>query len=57
MKQATIKQEAKLQQEAAAKSEHHPAYGALEGMITILPGVDLTEPSYSDWKKLYGEDR
>ena len=29
---------------------------ALKGMITILPDVDLTEPAYADWKKLYGED-
>jgi hypothetical protein len=33
----------------------HPAWGALKGMITIPEGVDLTEPSYPDWKKLYGE--
>lgn len=36
--------------------KHHPAYGALKGMITILPGVDLTEPLFEDWKELYGED-
>jgi hypothetical protein len=35
----------------------HPAWGALKGMITLLPDVDLTEPSYPDWKKLYGEDK
>lgn len=34
----------------------HPAWGALKGMITIAPDVDLTEPSYPDWKKLYGEE-
>lgn len=36
--------------------KHHPAYGALKGMITILPGVDLTEPAFEDWKELYGEE-
>ena len=35
----------------------HPAWGALKGMITIPPGVDLTEPTYADWKALYGEDK
>ena len=35
----------------------HPAWGAMKGMITIVPGVDLTAPSYDDWKKLYGEDK
>jgi hypothetical protein len=54
MKQEPIKQEEKPPHPAAAK--HHPAYGALKGMITILPGVDLTEPAYPDWKKLYDED-
>lgn len=33
----------------------HPAWGAMKGMITLLPGVDLTAPTYEDWKKLYGE--
>lgn len=57
MKQASIKHDTKPLQEAADKQTHHPAYGALKGMITIPPGVDLTEPSYSDWRKLYGEDK
>ncbi|KKB13087.1 hypothetical protein VE25_03825 [Devosia geojensis] len=34
----------------------HPAFGALKGLITIKPGVDLTEPAFEDWRKLYGED-
>lgn len=54
MKQATIKQDEK---QPVAKTKHHPAYGAMKGMITLLPGVDLTEPSYPDWKVLYGEDK
>jgi hypothetical protein len=35
----------------------HPAWGAMKGMITLLPDVDLTAPSYDDWKTLYGEDK
>lgn len=37
------------------KIGHHPAFGALKGMITLLPGVDLTEPAFEDWEDLYGE--
>ena len=58
MKQPNIKHDTQpAEQNGEAKPEHHPAYGALKGMITLLPGVDLTEPSYPDWKKLYGEDK
>ena len=39
------------------KPYRHPAWGALKGMITVLPDVDLTAPAYEDWKKLYGEDK
>lgn len=41
--------------ETGKKLGHHPAFGALKGMITILPGVDLTEPAFEDWERLYGE--
>ncbi|MCC6736593.1 MAG: hypothetical protein IT534_10785 [Bauldia sp.] len=27
----------------------HPAIGAMKGMITIMPGVDLTEPTHPEW--------
>ncbi len=43
-------------QDEHKEPKHHPAYGALKGMITILPGVDLTEPLWEDWKELYGEE-
>ena len=39
------------------KPGRHPAWGAMKGMITLLPDVDLTAPAYGDWKKLYGEDK
>ena len=35
----------------------HPAFGALKGLITIKPGVDLTEPAFEDWTELYGKGR
>ncbi|MDR3476339.1 MAG: helix-turn-helix transcriptional regulator [Devosia sp.] len=33
--------------------KHHPAWGALKGMITLLPGVDYTEPADPEWGKVY----
>ena len=33
--------------------ELHPAYGCMEGTITIMPGVDLTAPM--DWEEEWGE--
>jgi hypothetical protein len=40
---------------AEKKPYRHPAWGALAGMITLLPDVDLTEPSDPDWGKLDDE--
>lgn len=39
------------------KPHRHPAWGALKGMITLLPEVDYTEPAFEDWKALYGEEK
>jgi len=33
----------------------HPAWGALKGMITLLPDVDYTAPADPDWGKVYEE--
>jgi hypothetical protein len=40
---------------AAAKGpKRHPAIGAMKGMITVMPGVDLTEPVDPEWvERLY----
>ena len=38
------------------KLKHHPAYGSLKGMVTILPGGDLTKPAFENWKELYEEE-
>jgi hypothetical protein len=34
------------------KPGRHPAFGALKGLIRILPGVDLTEPADAEWADL-----
>lgn len=35
----------------------HPAWGAMKGLLTIKPGVDLTEPVYTDeeWAEIEKE--
>lgn len=40
-----------------AQPRRHPAFGSMKGMITIMPGVDLTEPADPDWGRLaYGDE-
>lgn len=35
----------------------HPAIGSMKGMLTIMPGVDLTEPADPEWADIaYGDD-
>ena len=31
----------------------HPLFGAMKGLITVAPGVDLTEPADPQWGKVY----
>jgi hypothetical protein len=31
--------------------KRHPLFGALKGLIKIMPGTDLTEPADPDWGK------
>ena len=50
---------------AAAQSEgekpFHPAYGAMQGLIRIMPGTDLTQPADPEWADrldaLYGPEK
>jgi hypothetical protein len=41
--------------EGAARPEKkfHPLYGALKGMIRIMPKTDLTAPADPDWGNVY----
>ncbi len=60
MKQSDFTRHPMSADKAASPSKtpyRHPAWGAMKGMITLLPDVDLTAPAYEDWKKLYGEDK
>lgn len=39
----------------------HPLYGAMKGLIRVMPGVDLTQPADPDWADrldaLYGPEK
>lgn len=42
-------------------SHHHPLFGIWKGLVTIAPGVDLTEPAdpeLGDWiEEKYGKGK
>jgi hypothetical protein len=40
----------------AKRSERHPLFGALKGVTSVPPGVDLTEPADPDWGNVYEEN-
>jgi hypothetical protein len=33
----------------SAENTVHPAYGAMQGLIRIMPGTDLTQPADPEW--------
>jgi hypothetical protein len=35
--------------QSAAENTVHPAYGAMQGLIRIMPGTDLTQPADPEW--------
>jgi hypothetical protein len=37
----------------AVPLRHHPIFGCMKGTLTILPGVDLTEPADPEWGHVY----
>ena len=46
---------------AAGDEPVHPAYGAMQGLIRVLPGTDLTQPADPEWADrldaLYGDKK
>ena len=36
-------------EQSAAEEPLHPAYGAMKGLIRIMPGTDLTQPADPEW--------
>ena len=36
-------------QKTAASSGKHPLFGALKGLLRVMPGTDLTQPADPDW--------
>ena len=44
-KPKTLRIEARL----ASEKPFHPAYGAMKGLIRIMPGTDLTQPADPKW--------
>ena len=47
--------------QAAGDKPIHPAYGAMQGLVRILPGTDLTQPADPEWADrldaLYGVEK
>jgi hypothetical protein len=40
---------------ARGKPPRHPVWGIWDGLVTILPDVDYTEPADPEWEKVYDE--
>jgi hypothetical protein len=39
--------------DSGVASGRHPIFGSMKGTLTILPGVDLSEPADPDWGRVY----
>ena len=46
---------------AAGETPFHPLYGAMQGLVRIMPGTDLTQPADPEWADrldaAYGKER
>jgi len=47
--------------QSGSEKPFHPAYGAMQGLIRIMPGTDLTQPADPEWADrldpLYGKEK
>jgi len=47
--------------QAAGEKPFHPLYGAMQGLVRIMPGTDLTQPADPEWADrldaAYGTER
>jgi hypothetical protein len=61
MAKRRIKPKGKKAGRAVREKPFHPAWGAMQGMIRIMPGVDLTQPADPEWAdyldKKYGKEK
>lgn len=55
MKQSDFKSKPEQPEPKQDAPAPHPAFGALKGMIRLLPDVDYTEPADPDWGKVYDD--
>ncbi len=61
MAKSRKKPKARKAVEAAIEKPFHPAYGALKGLVRVMPGTDLTEPADPEWAdrldEKYGKEK
>lgn len=42
----------------SVERKRHPIFGCMKGTLTVMPGVDLTEPAEPDWGRgLHDDDK
>lgn len=53
MSQAKFSHTEQQSADPAKKPGRHPAWGLWKGRVTLVPGVDYTQPADPDWGKVY----